>query len=508
MKRKLPLQVTLPSSSSTLPAAEFTTKNLRSKIPRRKRSHISPIIRNSTSNNNCDDLSCNTTLQSAVLLCNEVVPNKIQQVSVSERSCVESCSAVVAATEANSNHNGAVSFSVAQHSPANTTATVEQKSPEVNSCNSGGYYVTGVLADDDLECNESYSELQSSEFSSSSNGNNGGYNDNSQYEDYTDEYTPSIWMNNNDSDSQFSERSSDDDSAPSPCFSLFQEFKQQFLYLNSECATDDDDDDVEVSSLNNDHYVEELAYWTFEDEEDEESYRLLRSRERNEAVKVTNYIEEYHNETVFGGIIVEQRLLMVNWIIQLSRKKDLQSETMFLGVRLFDRFLSKGCFASRRNLQILGIACLTLAIRVEENQPYNSVRQKCFRVGSNIYSKTEVVAMEWMVQEVLQFHCISATVYNFLWFYLKAAEANEQMRKKAEYLASLTLLDYMQLRFWPSSVAAALVILVSLSAEQDELCQRIMEVSYSPSGFASDVMMISLFGACVYIDDFATYLLF
>ena len=56
---------------------------------------------------------------------------------------------------------------------------------------------------------------------------------------------------------------------------------------------------------------------------------------------------------------------------QLSRKKDLQSETTFLAVRLLDRFLTKGFFTSRKNLQLLGIACLTLAIRIEENQPYN-----------------------------------------------------------------------------------------------------------------------------------------
>jgi len=56
---------------------------------------------------------------------------------------------------------------------------------------------------------------------------------------------------------------------------------------------------------------------------------------------------------------------------QISRKKELHNETMFLGVCLLDRFLSKGFFTSRRNLQLLGIACLTLAIRLEENQPYN-----------------------------------------------------------------------------------------------------------------------------------------
>jgi hypothetical protein len=56
---------------------------------------------------------------------------------------------------------------------------------------------------------------------------------------------------------------------------------------------------------------------------------------------------------------------------QQSTQTKLQQETMFLGVTLLDRFLSKGFFRDKRNLQIVGIACLTLATRIEENQPYN-----------------------------------------------------------------------------------------------------------------------------------------
>lgn len=57
--------------------------------------------------------------------------------------------------------------------------------------------------------------------------------------------------------------------------------------------------------------------------------------------------------------------------MQQATKKELQKETMFLGVGLLDRFLSKGYFKDARNLQVAGIACLTLATRIEENQPYN-----------------------------------------------------------------------------------------------------------------------------------------
>ena len=50
---------------------------------------------------------------------------------------------------------------------------------------------------------------------------------------------------------------------------------------------------------------------------------------------------------------------------------ELQPETLFLGVSLLDRFLSKGTFKNERTLVLVGIASLTLATRIEENQPYN-----------------------------------------------------------------------------------------------------------------------------------------
>ncbi|KAI5394759.1 hypothetical protein KIW84_061394 [Lathyrus oleraceus] len=70
--------------------------------------------------------------------------------------------------------------------------------------------------------------------------------------------------------------------------------------------------------------------------------------------------------------------------------------------------------------------------------------------------------MEWMVQEVLKFQCFQPTIYNFLWFYLKAANADAVMEKRVTCLALLALSGPDQLCYWPSTIAAALVILACL----------------------------------------------
>ncbi|KAK1262979.1 Cyclin-SDS-like [Acorus gramineus] len=100
---------------------------------------------------------------------------------------------------------------------------------------------------------------------------------------------------------------------------------------------------------------------------------------------------------------------------------------------------------------------------------------KVFKVGSNVYTRCEVVGMEWLVQDVLCFSCFLPTTYNFLWFYLKAAKVGVEVENLAKYLAVISLLDHKRLCFWPSTVAAGLVILASLVSNNDSSCQWVME---------------------------------
>ncbi|OVA13882.1 Cyclin [Macleaya cordata] len=258
-------------------------------------------------------------------------------------------------------------------------------------------------------------------------------------------------------------------SYPTAYFSLLLQYTKQFFKLSSSSP-----DHSKVRLQVQDEYFDEFTFLRFEDEIHEESYKKFRSRERREVV-LRDYINEYFSTSEYGDLVLEQRMVMVNWIIEESNVRELNLETTFLGVSLLDRFLNKGFFKNKRKLQVLGIACLTLATRIEENQPLNSVRQRTFHVGSNAFSRCEVVAMEWLVQEVLHFQCFLPTTYNFLWFYLEAAKADREMEETAKYLAVLSLLNHEHLRYWPSTIAAGLVILSALAAKQDPSCLWVIE---------------------------------
>lgn len=50
---------------------------------------------------------------------------------------------------------------------------------------------------------------------------------------------------------------------------------------------------------------------------DEDSYQLLRIRERSSVV-LHDYLDEYSSTTEYGKLILDERFLMINWIIEVS----------------------------------------------------------------------------------------------------------------------------------------------------------------------------------------------
>ncbi|CAH8388929.1 unnamed protein product [Eruca vesicaria subsp. sativa] len=307
----------------------------------------------------------------------------------------------------------------------------------------------------DLACTETFSGEDVSEY----------YEDESSeiFSLDSSDYTPSMFS---DSGSEFSEKSGSA-SPISHSRSLYLQYKEQFCR-----STIPNDFESSRHDQNRETQPELIR---FEDEEVEESYQMLRERERSHAY-LRDCAKAYFSRMDHTDFIPRLRLIMVQWIVEQCSDMGLQQETLFLGVSLLDRFLSKGSFNSERTLVLVGIASLTLATRIEENQPYNSIRKRNFYIENLKYSRHEVVAMEWLIQEVLNFKCFSPTIFNFLWFYLKAARASPEIERVAKSFAVTSLADHTQLCFWPSSVAAGLVVLACIKHNKISAYQRVVKV--------------------------------
>ncbi|KAJ1697274.1 hypothetical protein LUZ63_005786 [Rhynchospora breviuscula] len=264
--------------------------------------------------------------------------------------------------------------------------------------------------------------------------------------------------------------SSQEDAVPSEMYALFLQFMRQFSPYDDARTKFK----APTAGSQSKDKSEELKARLFEEEEAEESYRRLRSREKRgmQVEPVFNYTKGSHEHS---HLVLDQRYIVIKWMIDHFKTTDMELETLFLGVTILDRFLSRGYFKSVRYLQLLGIASLILATRIEENQPYNCVLQRNYSVDKNIYSRSEVVAMEWLVQEILDFKCFVPTIHNFIWFYLKAAKADEVVDELARYLAVVVLLDHERLSFKASTMAASLVILACLAAGHEESSRIVIE---------------------------------
>ncbi|XP_050887379.1 cyclin-SDS [Lathyrus oleraceus] len=507
---------------------QVVSKKLRSKIPRRRRRQISPVLiasprfkisgenpnlsvisvdSSSASDFAGGEVSCNSSRISAVLSserrtcsrneissetdcvrkeeCVSLLRNprfekrSENQVEVSETSCVDSNSGVrerstslilkfnsgkendeiseVTCAENSKSSNGNLNISskitrndvVSVSSGARETSFIDENGTDLKAQSIMKQLPDNSGYDSDLACSEqlqfSYYEDES-EYCSSQGTT---FSDlHSEMFDECSDCSPSLFI---ESGSEFSQGSVGE--TPSHTYSLLLQYRKEFTTLLA-------------YPVNHTPSVEEDAslqcnFSRLEDLDDEDSYQMLRMRERKQ-VFMWNYAERYFSTTDFTELVFLQRCRMVHWIVEHSYRKQLRQETIFLAINLLDRFLSKGYFKAEKSLQIVGIACFTLAIRIEENQQYNRVGQKNFYIEKSVYSRCEVVAMEWMVQEVLKFQCFQPTIYNFLWFYLKAANADAVMEKRVTCLALLALSGPDQLCYWPSTIAAALVILACL----------------------------------------------
>ncbi|KAG2383235.1 hypothetical protein C9374_004572 [Naegleria lovaniensis] len=150
------------------------------------------------------------------------------------------------------------------------------------------------------------------------------------------------------------------------------------------------------------------------------------------------------------------RAILVDWLIDVHYKFKLVPETLYLTVNLIDRFLSEKTI-SRQRLQLVGITAMFVASKYEEI--LSPVVADFVKITKDAYTREEVLRMERIMLQVLDFNLTIASPNVFLKRYLKCGRCTELQTFIAVYLSELSLMDYAQLEFSPSIVACAAVFL-------------------------------------------------
>lgn len=150
------------------------------------------------------------------------------------------------------------------------------------------------------------------------------------------------------------------------------------------------------------------------------------------------------------------RAILVDWLVEVHSKYRLHDETLWLCVQIVDRYLETAN-VMRNRLQLVGVAAMLIAAKFEEIHP-PEVRDFAY-ITDNTYSKQEILDMEAVILNSLEFNLACPTAVHFLSKFQRANQGTEVHKHLAQYLAELSLPDHRSLKYRPSLVAAAAVLL-------------------------------------------------
>lgn len=152
----------------------------------------------------------------------------------------------------------------------------------------------------------------------------------------------------------------------------------------------------------------------------------------------------------------KMRAILVDWLVDVHKKYKMGSDTLFLAVQLIDRYLEVQVTA-KSHLQLVGATALMIAAKFEEVHP-PQVKEFVY-VTDKAYSREDVLKMEVCMLKALQFKICCPTAMHFLESYQNVNGCTDAHRDLAQYLLELSLMEYKMLKYTPSHLAAAAILL-------------------------------------------------
>ncbi|KAL6603426.1 hypothetical protein ACP70R_043787 [Stipagrostis hirtigluma subsp. patula] len=150
----------------------------------------------------------------------------------------------------------------------------------------------------------------------------------------------------------------------------------------------------------------------------------------------------------------KMRGILIDWLIEVHYKLELLEETLFLTVNIIDRFLARENVV-RKKLQLVGVTAMLLACKYEEVSV--PVVEDLILICDRAYTRADILEMERMIVNTLEFNMSVPTPYCFMRRFLKAANSDKKLELLSFFMIELSLVEYGMLKFCPSMLAAAAI---------------------------------------------------
>ncbi|CAD7936644.1 unnamed protein product [Amoebophrya sp. A120] len=138
----------------------------------------------------------------------------------------------------------------------------------------------------------------------------------------------------------------------------------------------------------------------FKEDEQEFDYYGVAARKylfETERLFLKEKMVMYENQK---DITVEMRSVLVDWLIEVHHKFKFEwISTLFLAIQILDRFLNHHALQSRKKLQLVGLACLLIASKVEETRP--AIVDELGFICEHTYTEDNIRQMEFDVLATL-----------------------------------------------------------------------------------------------------------
>lgn len=187
---------------------------------------------------------------------------------------------------------------------------------------------------------------------------------------------------------------------------------------------------------------------------------------------VSEYVPEilshlFNEETAFmarpnymesqSDINAKMRAILIDWLIEVHMKYKLRQETLFLTTNLIDRYLTL-VSVPRRQLQLIGVVALFIASKFEEIHP---PRVSDFvYITDNTYTAEDILNTECSMLSALGFQVVVPTAAHFQEPLQKANRCEGPHHAElANYILELTLIDLRMIRYPPSQLVSAALML-------------------------------------------------
>lgn len=152
----------------------------------------------------------------------------------------------------------------------------------------------------------------------------------------------------------------------------------------------------------------------------------------------------------------KMRAILVDWLVEVHMKYHLRPETLFLTVNIIDRYASLKTVA-RKKFQLLGVVAMFIAAKFEEIDPPRA--HEFSYITDHTYSKREILEFEAVVLATLDFQIAVPTPAHFLDRWQRANDCDGMHSALAQYALELALLHTSSLRYPPSVLVAASLLL-------------------------------------------------